>query len=50
MMKLIDLIVKYLETMIKKFEASREMGVMLMNIELDIADKVKDNLNKKPIL
>lgn len=47
MMKLIDLIVKYLETMIKKFEASREMGVMLMNIELDIADKVKDNLNKK---
>ena len=47
MIKLIDLIVKYLETMIKKFEASREMGVMLMNIELDIADKVKDNLNKK---
>ena len=50
MMKLIDLIVKYLETMIKKFEASREKWVMLMNIELDIADKVKDNLNKKPIL
>lgn len=47
MIKLIDLIVKYLETMIKKFEASREMGVMLMNLELDIADKVKDNLNKK---
>lgn len=47
MIKLIDLIVKYLETMIKKFEASREMSVMLMNIELDIADKVKDNLNKK---
>ncbi|HDT2998744.1 TPA: type III secretion protein [Proteus mirabilis] len=47
MIKLIDLIVKYLETMIKKFEASREMSVMLMNIELNIADKVKDNLNKK---
>lgn len=47
MMKLINLIVKYLEAMIKKFEASREMGVMLMNIELNIADKIKDNLNKK---
>ncbi|SUC13576.1 type III secretion system protein [Proteus vulgaris] len=47
MMKLINLIVKYLESMIKKFEASREMGVMLMNIELNIADQIKDNLNKK---
>ncbi|QKJ50217.1 type III secretion protein [Proteus vulgaris] len=47
MMKLINLIVKYLEAMIKKFEASREMGVMLMNIELNMADQIKDNLNKK---
>lgn len=47
MMKLINLIVKYLEAIIKKFEASREMGVMLMNIELNIADQIKDNLNKK---
>ena len=47
MMKLINLIVKYLESMIKKFEASREMGVMLMKIELNIADQIKDNLNKK---
>lgn len=47
MMKLINLIVKYLEAMIKKFEASREMGVMLMNIELNMADQIKENLNKK---
>lgn len=47
MMKLINLIVKYLESIIKKFEASREMGVMLMNIELNMADQIKDNLNKK---
>ncbi|HGN0025225.1 TPA: type III secretion protein [Proteus mirabilis] len=47
MIKLIDLIVKYLETMIKKFVASREISAMLMNVELDIANKVKDNLNKK---
>ncbi|HEJ9662274.1 TPA: type III secretion protein [Proteus mirabilis] len=47
MIKLIDLIIKYLKTMIKKFEASRKMGAMLMSIELNIADKVKDNLNKK---
>lgn len=47
MMKLINLIVKYLEAMIKKFEASREMGVTLMNIELNMADQIKDNLNKK---
>lgn len=45
--KLIKLIVKYLEAMIKKFEASREIGVMLMTVELNIADQVKDNLNKK---
>lgn len=47
MMKLINLIVKYLEAMIKKFEASREMGVMLMNVELNMAEQIKDNLNKK---
>ncbi|MCT6516831.1 type III secretion protein [Proteus vulgaris] len=47
MMKLINLMVKYLEAMIKKFEASREMGVMLMNIELNIADQIKENLDKK---
>lgn len=47
MMKLINLIVKYLESMIKKFEASREMGVMLMNVELNMANQIKDNLNKK---
>ncbi|WP_193015548.1 type III secretion protein [Proteus sp. FME41] len=47
MMKLINLIIKYLEAMIKKFEASREMGVMLMNVELNMADQIKDNLNKK---
>lgn len=47
MMKLINLMVRYLEAMIKKFEASREMGVMLMNVELNIAEQIKDNLNKK---
>lgn len=47
MMKLINFIVKYLESMIKKFEASREMGVMLMNVELNMANQIKDNLNKK---
>lgn len=46
-MKLINLMIKYLEAMIKKFEASREMGVMLMNVELNIAEQIKDNLNKK---
>lgn len=46
-MKLINLIVKYSEALIKKYEASREMGVMLMNIELNLAEKMKDNLNKK---
>ncbi|MCT8264248.1 type III secretion protein [Proteus terrae] len=47
MMKLINLIVKYLEAMIKKFKASREMGVMLMKVELNIAEQIKDNLKKK---
>lgn len=47
MIKLINLIVKYLEAMITKFEASREIGVMLMNIELNMADQIKDNLHKK---
>lgn len=47
MMKLINLMVRYLEAMIKKFEASREMGVMLMNVELNMAEQIKDNLNKK---
>lgn len=46
-MKLINLIVKYSEALIKKYEASREMGVMLMNIELNLAEQMKDNLNKK---
>ncbi|WP_109394893.1 type III secretion protein [Proteus terrae] len=47
MMKLINLIVKYLEAMIKKFKASREMGVMLMKVELNIAEQIKDSLKKK---
>ncbi|ATM99344.1 type III secretion protein [Proteus terrae] len=47
MMKLINLIVKYLEAMIKNFESNRKIGVMLMNVELNIAEQIKDNLNKK---
>ncbi|WP_109419972.1 type III secretion protein [Proteus terrae] len=47
MMNLINLMVKYLESMIKKFEASREIGIMLMNVELNIAEQIKENLNKK---
>ncbi|MEQ4911951.1 type III secretion protein [Proteus terrae subsp. cibarius] len=47
MMKLINLMVKYLVSMIKKFEVSRDMGIMLMNVELNIAEQIKDNLNKK---
>ncbi|QIF95629.1 type III secretion protein [Proteus vulgaris] len=47
MMNLINLIVKYLEAMIKKFEASRELGATLMTVELNMADQMKDNLNKK---
>lgn len=47
MMKLINLIVKYRGAMIKNFESNREIGVMLMNVELNIAEQIKDNLNKK---
>ncbi|WP_100158972.1 type III secretion protein [Proteus columbae] len=47
MMSLISLMIKYLQNMIKKYEASRELGNLFMQIGLDVADKVKENLYKK---
>lgn len=47
MMALINLFINYYQAMIEKFEASRELGNMLMNIELILADNSKNVLNKK---
>lgn len=44
MMKIINIIMKYLLSMIKKYENSREISNMLMNINLDAAEKQKENL------
>lgn len=47
MMSIIGLMIQYLKNMIKKYEASRELGNLFMQISLDIADKMKNDLYKK---
>lgn len=47
MMSIINLMIDYLKIMIKKFEASRELGNLFMTMQVDIANKIKDDLYKK---
>ncbi|WP_164971530.1 type III secretion protein [Proteus hauseri] len=47
MMSIIGLMIQYLKNMIKKYESSRELGNLFMQISLDIADKMKNDLYKK---
>ncbi|UDN35670.1 type III secretion protein [Proteus sp. NMG38-2] len=47
MMALINLFINYYKAMIEKFERSRELGNMLMSIEIILADSSKNILNKK---
>lgn len=47
MMSIIGLMIQYLKNMIKKYEASRELGNLFMQIGLDVANKVKNELYKK---
>ncbi|MBG6030206.1 hypothetical protein I5E97_03965 [Proteus hauseri] len=47
MMGMINLIINYLKSMIKKYESSRELGNTLMKMQIDIANKIKDALNQK---
>ncbi|MEQ5226721.1 hypothetical protein ABN220_13875 [Proteus cibi] len=47
MISMINLIVLYLKNMIKKYESSRELGNMFMKMQIDIANKIKEAINKK---
>lgn len=47
MMALINLFINYYKSMIEKYEKSRELGNMLMSIEIILADGSSDILNQK---
>ncbi|MEQ4924324.1 type III secretion protein [Proteus hauseri] len=47
MMSIINLMIDYLKIMIKKYESSRELGNLFMTMQVDIANKIKDDLYKK---